>query len=311
MPRYGRAETSKTAARQDGHPGSMILVTGATGTIGSRVSSLLTARDVPFQAMTRDPSRLRSRPGVDVIAADYEDPTSLAGAVTGVETLFLLTVAIPPSPQHDLAMLSAARRAGVTRVVRLSAIASGEHAPDGGVVGAWHAQADEAVQASGMAWTLLRPTTFASNSLWWADAIRAGQPIPNMTGTGQQGIVDPADVAAVAVEALLSPTHASKVYTLTGPELLSVHDQAAILAAALGRDVEVSDTPPDEARRLMLASGMDRDAVEAMSHGMSYVRGGHNAVVTDDVTRLLGRPPTTFATWVSGNLTAFTPDGSL
>lgn len=108
--------------------------------------------------------------------------------------------------------------------------------------------------------------------------------------------VDRADVAATAVEALLSPNHAGKVYTLTGPELLSVRDQAAILAAALGRDVEVTDLPPDEARRQMLASGMNRDAVEAMSHGMSYVRGGHNAVVTDHVDQLLGHPPTTFAT---------------
>lgn len=286
----------------------MILVTGATGTVGSRVLSLLAARSVPVRAMTRDRSRLRCRPGVEVVVADYEDRVSLADAVAEVDTVFLVTAATPPSPRHDLAMLSAAGRAGVTRIVRVSAIATGERAPDGGIVGSWHAQADEAVRTCGAAWTVLRPTTFASNALWWADAIRSGQPVPNMTGTGRQGVVDPADVAAVAVEALVSPAHAGEQYTLTGPELLSADDQAAILAAVLGRDVEVTDVPPAEVRRLLLASGMDPETVEAMSQGLSYAREGHNAVVTDDVARLLGRPPTTFATWVSENLAAFTTD---
>lgn len=286
----------------------MILVTGATGTIGSRVLSLLIDRGIPVRAMTRDPSRLRSRHGADVVVADYEDPASLARAVTGVETLFLLTAAFPPSPDHDQAMVEAARRAGVTRVVRLSAIASGETSPEGGVVGPWHAAADEAVQASGMAWTLLRPTTFASNALWWADAVRTGQPIQNMTGKGQQGIVDPDDVAAVAAEALTSPAHAGEIYTLTGPELLSVPDQAAILADALGHPVEVTNTSPSEARRLLLASGMEPDAVEAMSQGMAYAREGHNAVLTEDVARLLGRQPTAFGTWAARNVTSFRPN---
>jgi len=159
--------------------------------------------------------------------------------------------------------------------------------------------ADEAVRASGLTWTLLRPTTFASNTLWWADAIRAGAPVANPTGDGVQGIVDPRDVAAVAAAVLTATDdHAGRTYTLTGPELLSVPDQAAQLATALGRPVAVVDQSLDEARSGMLASGMAPDVVDPMIAGMGWVRAGRNAVVTGDVAALLGRPPGRFAGWV-------------
>jgi uncharacterized protein YbjT (DUF2867 family) len=284
----------------------MILITGATGTIGSRVLALLTAKGAAVRAMTRDPSRLRSAAGVDVVQADYDDPASLAPAVAGVDTLFLLTAPASPSPHHDVAMLDVARAAGVSRVVRLSAIGTGETGDDGTTIGAWHALAEQAVRASGMAWTLLRPTTFASNALWWADAIKAGEPVANLTGAGTQGIVDPRDVAAVAAEALTSPAHAGETFTLTGPDLLSVSDQATLLEKALGRPVEVVDTPLDVAREQMLASGMDPSVVEMIITGSAWVRTGHNAIVTDDVNRILRRPPTSFEAWVDDHRSAFT-----
>lgn len=70
--------------------------------------------------------------------------------------------------------------------------------------------------ASGLAWSALRPTSFASNALHWAEAIRADEPIPNLTGTGAQGVVDPRDVAAVAVGALLTDEHDGAAHTSLG-----------------------------------------------------------------------------------------------
>lgn len=85
-----------------------------------------------------------------------------------------------------------------------------------------------------------------------------------------------------------------------------MRDQADILAEALGRSIEVTGLSPDEARRMMLESGMDADFADASSHGMAYVRAGHNAFLADDIARVLGRPPATFASWVAENLAAFT-----
>jgi uncharacterized protein YbjT (DUF2867 family) len=282
----------------------MILVTGATGTVGRHLVPLLVGKGTPVRVLARDPGKVPPVPGQEVVRGDLDDPASLKPAVEGVTTLFLLTAPATPALVHDEAMLDAAIAAGVGRVVRLSAIATGERTGDGNVIGAWHQQADDAARASGLAWTLLRPTTFASNTLWWADAIRAGQPVPNPTGDGAQGIVDPRDVAAAAAAVLIAAAttstaddHAGRIYTLTGPELLSAHDQAAQLATALGRPVEVVDQSLDEARSGMLASGMPPEVVDPMIAGMGWVRAGRNAVVTGDVAALVGRPPGRFAAW--------------
>lgn len=285
----------------------MILVTGATGTIGSHVVRLLADRGAPARAMTRDPVRVPALDGIEPVPADYDDPASLGPAVAGVDTVFLLTARA--AADHDVALLDAARAAGVRRVVKLSAIGAGEVDDDGAVLGAWHAEAEVAVRASGLAWTVLRPTTFASNLLWWAPLIRAGAPVPNTMGDGKQGIVDPRDVAAVAVEILADTrpgsVHDGRTYTLTGPDLLTVPEQLVVLGEVLGRPIDAVDQAPDAARRDMLAAGTDEAVVDAMLVGAAWVRAGRNAVLTDDVARLLARPPTTFESWANAHQEAF------
>ncbi|GAA3436266.1 SDR family oxidoreductase [Kutzneria kofuensis] len=283
----------------------MILVTGATGTVGSEVLRLLARRGAPLRAMTRN--RLPSvEAGVEVVHADYEDPEALRRAAAGVESVFLLTAPGAWVPAHDLAMINAARAGGVRKVVKLSAIRGRLPAGDGNAMPAnWHAPGEQALADSGLAWTVLRPSAFASNTLRWAGSIRAGQPVPNMTGTGGQGVVDPRDVAEVAVEALLGAEHDGTAYTLTGPELVSVPDQVAQLAELLGRPIGTVDVPPDQAREQMLAGGFDPSVVDVAVHGFRLVRDGGNAVVTDDVHRLLGRPARSFRTWARDHRDAF------
>lgn len=282
----------------------MILITGASGTVGSKVLRILATRGVRVRAMTRNPAKIPASARVDVVQADFDDPASLPRALAGVQTVFLLTAPNSPTPRHDLALLNAARTAGVTRVVKLSAIGTGEKFGDH-TIGAWHLKAEQAVRDSGMAWTLLRPSTFASNSLWWADAIKAGKPIPNPTGTGRQGIIDPGDVAAVAAECLLSPAHNRLTYTLTGPDLLSVPDQAACLARVLGRTVKTTDQGLDDAAEQMRAAKMDESVVSTFISGIAWARAGHNAITTDDVATILHRPATAFPTWAREHKDAF------
>jgi len=271
----------------------MILVTGATGTVGRHVVRLLRERRQPVRAMSRNPA---VTPGLDVVRADFTDPVSLARAVHGVRAVFLLTAPPVPAPGHDLALLAAARAAGVAHIVKLSAI----H------VSAWHLAVEEALRADGPEWTVLRPSSFATNALPWAGAIAAGQPVPNLTGTGRQGVVDPRDVAAVAVEALTGPGHHGRIHPLTGPELLDVPAQAAVLAEVLGRPVTTTDVPPEAARAGLLRAGLDPAAVHEIVAGSSWARAGHNAVLTGDVERILGRPPTGFRTWAEDHRPAFT-----
>ncbi|MEC3953987.1 NAD(P)H-binding protein [Nocardia sp. CDC153] len=282
----------------------MIVVTGATGTIGSEVVRQLAARGVKVRAVTRNPETAAVPEGVEVVRGDYLDPASLAAALEGAEAAFLNGQVSIEASDTDTALIEAARDAGVPRLVKLSAIGTGDTLL--GPFAAWHMPGEKAISESGAVWTILRPSSFASNTLSWVAPIKAGQPVPNMTGTGAQGVVDPRDIAAVAVEILLSDDHAGRVYTLTGPEALSVPDQVAILGAALGRRLEVADIPFDQVKAALIAAGRSEKFAERATAGNAFVRNGGNTTVTRDVERVTGRAPRTYADWVRDHLAAFT-----
>ncbi|MEU7896373.1 SDR family oxidoreductase [Nonomuraea sp. NPDC049152] len=278
----------------------MILVTGATGTIGSEVVRLLTERGEPTRAMTRDPSKL-STYGV---AGDFADPASLDRALDGADTVLALTAFGRSLADHDLALVEAAKRAGVKKIVKISAFGTGE-TTDEKDVRSWHHHGERAIRESGMAWTILRPAGFASNALMWAQSVRAGEPIPNMTGQGGQGIVDPRDVAQVAVEALTGSAHEGRTYELTGPEVISVPEQADQIGQALGRRVETVAVPLEAAKEGMLASGADPFFVEVAMTGFAFLAAGNAARLSGDVAAVLGRAPLSFADWVRDHRAAF------
>ncbi|GAA2099532.1 NAD(P)H-binding protein [Streptomyces albiaxialis] len=295
----------------------MILLTGATGTVGGHVLRLLATGDarpspapapVPVRALVRDPSRLAPPFGVEVVRGDFDDPGSLRAAMEGVTDLFLATAAGPSVAAHDTAAVGAAAAAGVRRVVKLSAL----RVP--GVrmrVAEWHAPGEQALEESGMAWTLLRPAGFASNSLQWAEAVRAGGPVPNTTGEGRQAVVDPRDVAEAAAAALLSPRgsrHEGRAYVLTGPEPMSVPDQVAAIGRLLGpgRAPGCVDVPPAAAAEAMRGAGMSEDFVGAALQGMEMLGSGRGEILGDGVREALGRPARPFEDWVRDHLDAFT-----
>jgi uncharacterized protein YbjT (DUF2867 family) len=272
----------------------MILVTGATGTIGGHVARLLTDRGVTFRGMSRTdlPNGVR---------ADFTDPESLAAAVAGVDAVFLVTVPPVPSADHDIALVTAAKAAGVRKIVKLSAIGSGE--PFGGTtVGWWHAAAEEAIADSGLAWTVLRPPSFASNLLQYRTLIEASDPLPNVFGDARQPIVDPRDVAAVAVEALLDSAHDGRRYDVTGPELLTFTDQASILERVLDRPVKTADA---DLRGQLASFGMPPEAIAQVSVGADWAAAGGAEYVTAHVSRILGRPANTFEQWARDHRAMF------
>ena len=281
----------------------MILVTGATGTIGSEVVRQLVARGEKVRALTRDPEKARIPSGVEPVRGGPADRTSVDAALTGTEVAFLVGVFGPDDAEHDRGLVEAARAAGVRRIVKLSGIGTGD--PAVGPVGSWHVGGEQAVRDSGLEWTILRPSAFASNTLGWAASVRAGTPLPNTSGAGGQGVVDPRDVAEVAVAALLDAGHAGRTYTLTGPEVLSVPDQAAVLAEVLGRPVEVRDLSSAEAREYLLGLGYSDTFVDASEISREFVRNGGNEVLTEEVREVLGRPPRTYRQWAQDHRAAF------
>jgi uncharacterized protein YbjT (DUF2867 family) len=124
-------------------------------------------------------------------------------------------------------------------------------------------------------------------------------------GRGEHGVVDPRDIAAVAVEALTGSGHSGQIYTPTGPALLTTREQVSIIGAVVGRDTRTVDQSVAEWGAQLAAAGADPSYVERAAVGVRFMRDGHNAVLTDDVERVTGRPPRSFRRWVADHRVIF------
>jgi uncharacterized protein YbjT (DUF2867 family) len=282
----------------------MILVLGATGTTGGEVARQLIQAGHRPRLLVRDPSKAQAFAGnAEIVHGDLSNPASLAAALDGVHKLYLAT---GTHGGIDLALetrvIDAAQRAGVAHVVKLSVVRA--EAPLD-LFGRWHAQAEAHLRASGMAWTMLRPHYFMTNTLRWADTIRAQGAVYYPTADGCWAAVDPVDIGAVAVQCLIGSGHEGQAYTLSGPESLSAAQYAAQLAAAIGKPAKFIDSPPEAARAGMVAGGMPSDHVDALMDLLSAMKAGKLAAPADDVSRVTGRPATRFADWARRNAAAF------
>jgi uncharacterized protein YbjT (DUF2867 family) len=223
----------------------MILVTGASGTVGREVARSIPA-DLRVRLLARDPARVAGiAPAAETVRGDYSDPLSLARALEGVQVAFLVTNRV--DGDDDARFVEAARLAGTQRVVKLSAAAVLDAGADDAIT-RWQRATEELLRGSGLGWTLLRPRAFMSNALAWAPSVRTKGVVRALYGTSANACVDPRDVARVAVHALTEDGHMGKAYTLTGPEAITAVEQTAQLSELLEVPLRFEELPLDKAR---------------------------------------------------------------
>jgi (4-alkanoyl-5-oxo-2,5-dihydrofuran-3-yl)methyl phosphate reductase len=286
----------------------MILVTGATGTVGSEVVRQLIAVGERPRALVRDPTTARQRLGdqVELVEGDLDRPETIAAALAGVDGVFLLTTQSSRQPEWERAVIQAAARAGVGQLVKLSVFRADEQSSL--QVARQHGQAERVLAQSGLAATILRPVFFMQNLV---GMVHDGA-IATAAGDGQVAMVDARDIAAVAVATLTGGGHAGKTYTLTGPEALSFDQVASILSRQTGRPLRHVRVPPDKVRVALQGRGMAAWYADDMAtlHGM--LAAGYEQVVTDDIHTVTGRPPRTLAQFAGDHAGVFTrpPTGS-
>ncbi|WP_282700388.1 NAD(P)H-binding protein [Streptomyces sp. CC219B] len=279
----------------------MILLTGATGTVGRLVAARLRGR-VPLRLMARRPERLGG-PEVEVVAADLADPASLRPALAGVRAALLVT-SDPLTQAHDEHFLASARAAGVAHVVKLSALAvTDPRATD--LITTWQRENERLLRDSGSAWTLLRPRAFMTNTLGWARSVREEGVVRGSGGAAANATVDPRDIAEVAARVLLDPdAHAGRTYALTGPAAVSAVTQTQILGELLQRRLTYVELSPDEALR-RLRERYPGPIAEALAESAARGLAGAKAQVDPAVGELLGRPASDYRTWARDHLAAF------
>jgi (4-alkanoyl-5-oxo-2,5-dihydrofuran-3-yl)methyl phosphate reductase len=234
---------------------------------------------------------------------DAGRPDTVDAALEGVDRMYLLLPMVPTLREWDAELVAAAQRTGVRHIVKQSNM--GAQSQPATTMQRWHRAGEQLIENSGMAWTFVRPTGFMTNTLGWAHMIKTQQAVYTPGGDGKLAVVDPRDIAAVAVASLTQPGHEGNAYDITGPEALSAAEQVKTISDEIGTPITHVDIPESAARESMIATGMLAEIVDALLEFMSDVRAGHSATVGDAVQTVTGQPARTFRAWVHDHATAF------
>ncbi|BDU07333.1 NAD(P)H-binding protein [Nocardia cyriacigeorgica] len=280
----------------------MIVVTGATGNVGTPLVGALAAAGAEVTAVSRSVEPGQFGPDVRTAQADVTDPESLRPIVDGAEALFLHDTGMSAHLMRPADILDVAKAGGVRRVVLLSSqgvVTRPDSVSHGGVARAF----DAAVRQSGLDWTILRPGAFHSNAYAWSPMVRGARTVTAPYGDVGLPTVDPRDIAEVAAAALRTDEHAWQVYTLTGPELSTPRQRTEALASALGEPIRFVEQTRAQAREQMLE--FMPEAVVETTLDILGAPTDEELRISTDVTSVLGRPARPFKDWAQAHIAAF------
>ncbi|MFI9077385.1 NAD(P)H-binding protein [Streptomyces sioyaensis] len=280
----------------------MIAVIGATGNVGRPLVAGLLARGTHPRILTRDPGRAPLAPGAEAVIGDLATPGCADEVLAGADAAFVVTAG-PEAAAHDRAIAEAVARHAVRHVVKVTSVAALPPVHDS--YGAAHAAAEDAYRATGARCTFLRPAAFMSNTLQWHWSITDRSTVFQPFGDLPQAVVDPADVAEVALRVLTAPALGGRAYTLTGPEPLTPRQRARRLSDALGRPLAFVDAPPEQAHRAMTDAGLPAAYVDGLLASQSDPDPARGGVPLPTVREITGRAPRAFEAWLAAHLHLF------
>lgn len=268
----------------------MILVTGATGTIGRYLVRALAEADVPFRALVRDARKGREL-DCEFTVGDFDDPGSMVSALEGVDRLLLNSGgALPvagqqPMVRQQTGVIDAARAVGVSWVVKVSAWQPG---PDAKLSVRAHWEIEQCLKASGLRWASLQPTGYMQNFFTGEGGFAHSGALEGPYGAGRVAYIDAYDVASCAAVLLTGPLGGGETYALTGPEALTHEEIAAKLA------IPFRDLTPQKAAEGLQAQGLPGWFVDDLLQLYAEMAADATSEVTTTVRDLTGRAPRTF-----------------
>ncbi len=301
---------------------STILVTSATGKVGAEVVKQLAAAEIKFRAAIHTPQKAVNLKGLvkDAIEFDFNKPATVKKALIGVEKVFLVTPTSDKAVEMTSNFVKAAKEAGVKHIVKLSSLSASTEAT---TLGKWHRECEKIIEQSGIPYTFLRPTFFMQNfTTSYLEDIKIQGAFHLPCGNGKVSLIDVKDIAAAAVAALTRPGHENKIYTLTGPEALTLTEVADIFTEKLNKMVTYLDIAEEGyendpqkrkegARSMLKAKGLSDWLVGALLETYRSIKSGNQAVVTNTVQEITGKQPTKFTQFATDSKPLFTVDPSL
>jgi uncharacterized protein YbjT (DUF2867 family) len=279
-----------------------IAVAGATGRVGNTLIDRFGSDPVDVVALTRQNATAKFAPGVSVAMVDFDQPDTLAGALLGVDKLFVAHGTSAAQVENEIALIDAAVAAGVRHIVKLSVMGPATRLNPF----AWHMQIEAHLARQPVASTALRPATFA-------DVLkRAGAPVAagnwsGAAGNGAVNFIDTRDVAEAARIALLEDVadQSQRAYHLSGPRSWTMQEIAEELSRLLGRDVIYNARSYEEHRAALLASGQPPLIVDLLLGLDRLFSESALAETTSTFEKLTGKPPRSVSDWLRENISLF------
>ena len=268
----------------------MILITGASGTVGKAVLAEVARSGEKHRAMYRSREDAAKAPaGTEPVIADFSDAASLAKVLRDVESVYLVCSPIPDLVRLEGNVIDACQAAGVRRIVLNSALGAGDFTRS---FPSWHRQVEDKLKVAKLAHCILRPNSFLQNLVaYYAPTIRTQGAFYGSLGNARISYLDVRDIAAVAAKALKGGPHDGQTYELNGPEALTCAEIAERISRHAGITAKYVDIPVEAQRKAMLDQGMPEWQVTALLDLQAYYTGGKGGVVDRVLEGLLGRPP--------------------
>ena len=277
-----------------------IVITGATGNVGRPLVAELATAGARVRAVTRTPQTAEFPRGVEVVG-------SVADALSGATAVFLNSRALGPETWDLPDVVDQSVRAGVTKLVALSAINADDDfsRQPSRVRGDRNKEVEELAVDSGLAWVSLRPSAFATNFAgMWSGQIRAGDVVAGPYAAASSAPIVESDISAVAARALLTDELVGQRIPMTGPQAFTNAELVEVIGAVLGRPLRYQEMPPDIVRQAFVGLGFAAEFGDAYMAMLAETL-DKPALVTWDVEKVLGRPALTFAHWVSAHRALF------
>lgn len=280
-----------------------ILITGATGNIGSQLVKQLAQYDVILRAGAHTRAADESLPNIEYVPLDFMQTDTLQAAMTGMDKVFLLTPNAPNAIEMAKNAILVAKETNIQHVVRLSAYHDVETIENP------HRIVEDLITDSGLTYTYLRPGPFMQNFIYaFGPTIRTQSALYEPLEDARVSYIDARDIARVAAVILTETGHENRAYHLTGPEALSNHDIAAILSEVTGRTIQYINIPEEAARASLKNMNMPDPVVESIIGLYALMRAGKRAQVTHHIESITRQAATSFKAFAQDYTAAFSEE---